>query len=66
VPAVQVIAEKLRRTVQILPPGQVWVNPDCGLKTRRYEEVLPSLRNMVAVAKEVRGKMGGEHRATRA
>jgi 5-methyltetrahydropteroyltriglutamate--homocysteine methyltransferase len=33
---------------------QIWVNPDCGLKTRRWEEVKPALENMVAAAKQMR------------
>ena len=37
-----------------LDPDQIWVNPDCGLKTRRWEEVLPALRNMVAAAQHAR------------
>jgi 5-methyltetrahydropteroyltriglutamate--homocysteine methyltransferase len=35
-------------------PTRLWVNPDCGLKTRDYPEVLASLRNMVAAARTVR------------
>ncbi|MCC7253043.1 5-methyltetrahydropteroyltriglutamate--homocysteine S-methyltransferase [Hyphomicrobium sp.] len=37
-----------------LAPDQIWVNPDCGLKTRRWEEVVPALKNMVAAARKVR------------
>ena len=37
-----------RRAAQVLEPEQIWVNPDCGLKTRPWEEVEPALRNMVA------------------
>ena len=37
-----------------LAPDQIWVNPDCGLKTRRWEEVVPALRNMVAAAQRAR------------
>ena len=33
---------------------QIWVNPDCGLKTRAWDEVLPALRNIIAVVKEMR------------
>lgn len=36
--------------IQNLPLKQIWVNPDCGLKTRRWEEVIPALKNMVAAA----------------
>ncbi|MFN3296359.1 hypothetical protein, partial [Caldimonas sp.] len=39
---------------QHLSPRQLWVNPDCGLKTRQWHEVLPALRNMVAAARELR------------
>src|SRR5918996_93759 len=37
----------LHRVLQVLRPEQIWVNPDCGLKTRRWEEVTPTLRQMV-------------------
>jgi len=37
-----------------LSPGQLWVNPDCGLKTRKWEDVKPALVNMVAAAKAAR------------
>jgi 5-methyltetrahydropteroyltriglutamate--homocysteine methyltransferase len=40
-----------------LPVDRVWVNPDCGLKTRRWEEVLPALTNMVAAARSVRERL---------
>lgn len=39
-------------------PGQLWVNPDCGLKTRRWEDVEPALANMVAAARLVRAETG--------
>jgi len=39
---------------QRLSDSQLWINPDCGLKTRRWEEVLPALVNMVAAARELR------------
>jgi 5-methyltetrahydropteroyltriglutamate--homocysteine methyltransferase len=32
-----------------------WINPDCGLKTRSYNETIPALKNMVNVAKKFRG-----------
>jgi 5-methyltetrahydropteroyltriglutamate--homocysteine methyltransferase len=54
VPSAAEIAENLRQTLTVLEPGRVWVNPDCGLKTRRPEEVVPALRNMVEAAREVR------------
>jgi 5-methyltetrahydropteroyltriglutamate--homocysteine methyltransferase len=45
---------KLRAFHKHLPPDQIWVNPDCGLKTRDWPEVLASLRNLVAAARQVR------------
>jgi 5-methyltetrahydropteroyltriglutamate--homocysteine methyltransferase len=39
---------------QRLFPEQIWVNPDCGLKTRGWAEVRPALVNMVQAAKQVR------------
>jgi 5-methyltetrahydropteroyltriglutamate--homocysteine methyltransferase len=59
VPPAEEIAENLRQTLTVLDPTQVWVNPDCGLKTRREEESTAALRNMVAAAKEVRASLNG-------
>jgi 5-methyltetrahydropteroyltriglutamate--homocysteine methyltransferase len=39
---------------QRLADGQLWVNPDCGLKTRGWPEVTTALQNMVSAAQEVR------------
>ncbi len=47
VPTVTFIEAKLRMFVKHLKQEQIWVNPDCGLKTRAWAEVLPSLRNML-------------------
>ena len=55
IPSTEEMAELLRLAAQVLAPEQLWVNPDCGLKTRGYEEVEPSLKNMVAAAKQLRG-----------
>lgn len=48
------IEQLLRRALEVLRPEQLWVNPDCGLKTRRWAEVLPALRQMVAAAYTLR------------
>jgi 5-methyltetrahydropteroyltriglutamate--homocysteine methyltransferase len=53
------IAGLLERAAAVVPPDQLWVNPDCGLKTRRWEEVIPSLSNMVNAARRMRAKMDG-------
>ncbi|CDX47020.1 5-methyltetrahydropteroyltriglutamate-homocysteine S-methyltransferase (fragment) [Mesorhizobium sp. ORS 3359] len=42
---------------QRLSDGQIWVNPDCGLKTRNWEEVRPALVNMVAAARALRERV---------
>jgi 5-methyltetrahydropteroyltriglutamate--homocysteine methyltransferase len=47
----------LRKALAVLAPEQLWVNPDCGLKTRRWEEVRPALREMVAAAREIRATL---------
>lgn len=44
----------LRKALQKFQPEQLWVNPDCGLKTRQWEEVKPALQHMIAAAKAVR------------
>ncbi|MDA2934508.1 5-methyltetrahydropteroyltriglutamate--homocysteine S-methyltransferase [Acidobacteria bacterium AH-259-D05] len=53
-PPVEEIVELLMKAVKVLQPEQLWVNPDCGLKTRTYAEVEPSLQNMVKAAHQVR------------
>jgi len=59
VPPASEIAANLRATLTVLDAGQVWVNPDCGLKTRKPEESTAALRNMVAGANEVRAGLDG-------
>ena len=48
------MAELLSLARQRLTDAQLWINPDCGLKTRKWEEVRPALVNMVAAAREMR------------
>ncbi len=54
IPDAESIVDNLRRAAEVLDPDLIWVNPDCGLKTRGMEETVPSLRNMVAAAIEIR------------
>ncbi|MFZ5677056.1 MAG: 5-methyltetrahydropteroyltriglutamate--homocysteine S-methyltransferase [Pseudomonadota bacterium] len=54
VPDAEEMAALLGKATAHLSPDQVWVNPDCGLKTRRWEEVRPALVNMVAAAGRLR------------
>ncbi len=60
VPSADEMATLIERALDALPVDQVWVNPDCGLKTRRWEEVLPALTNMVAAARSVRERLVGD------
>ncbi|MCI5969454.1 5-methyltetrahydropteroyltriglutamate--homocysteine S-methyltransferase [Helicobacter sp.] len=53
IPSVAEIKEQIQAILEVLPKEQVWINPDCGLKTRKYEEVKPSLKNMVEATKEI-------------
>ena len=55
VPSAEEIAGLLRAALEHVPTERLWVNPDCGLKTRGYAEVEPSLRNLVAARDEVVG-----------
>jgi 5-methyltetrahydropteroyltriglutamate--homocysteine methyltransferase len=54
VPSTGEMAESLRAALRAVPAERLWVNPDCGLKTRKTDEVTVSLQNMVAAAQEVR------------
>ncbi len=59
VPTVAFIAGKLESFIQHLKPEQIWVNPDCGLKTRVWDEVIPALRNMLDVVRQARSQVTG-------
>ncbi len=54
VPDVPELTARLRAILTVLPADQIWVNPDCGLKTRKPDEVWPALENMVAASRVVR------------
>lgn len=54
VPSVEEITASLRAALKAVPAERLWVNPDCGLKTRGTAEVEASLRNMVAAARAMR------------
>ena len=57
VPSEEQIVELLKKAAKKLPAARLWVNPDCGLKTRGWAEVLPALRNMVSAAKTLRAQL---------
>jgi 5-methyltetrahydropteroyltriglutamate--homocysteine methyltransferase len=57
VPTVAEVSGLLGAALRVLPPERLWVNPDCGLKTRTYEQVEPALRHVVAAARDVRAAL---------
>ncbi|EDL61598.1 5-methyltetrahydropteroyltriglutamate--homocysteine S-methyltransferase [Gimesia maris] len=57
VPTVEWMVDLLEKALKVLEPRQLWVNPDCGLKTRKWDEVRPALQNMVTAAKTLRAKL---------
>lgn len=60
IPGEAEIESLLRKILGTLRPGQVWVNPDCGLKTRKWEEVQAALPNMVHAAQKLRAELSDE------
>ncbi|MDP8568337.1 5-methyltetrahydropteroyltriglutamate--homocysteine S-methyltransferase [Methylophilus aquaticus] len=54
IPTEQHIVQLMQKAAERVPAERLWVNPDCGLKTRQWSEVIPALRNMVAAAKALR------------
>lgn len=54
VPSVEELVEQIENILKVLPKEKLWINPDCGLKTRKWEEVKPSLKNMVEAVKIIR------------
>jgi 5-methyltetrahydropteroyltriglutamate--homocysteine methyltransferase len=57
VPTVEEIFDLLARAARVLPPKQLWVNPDCGLKTRGWTEVEAALTAMVEAARRARARL---------
>ncbi|WP_285039592.1 5-methyltetrahydropteroyltriglutamate--homocysteine S-methyltransferase [Plantibacter sp. lyk4-40-MEA-4] len=58
VPSVAEVTALLEIALEGIPQRQVWVNPDCGLKTRGYEETVASLTNIVEATRVVRARVG--------
>lgn len=57
IPSTEEIADRISKMLAVLETNILWVNPDCGLKTRKYPEVVPALTNMVAAAKLLRAQL---------
>ncbi|MDR2383364.1 MAG: 5-methyltetrahydropteroyltriglutamate--homocysteine S-methyltransferase [Prevotellaceae bacterium] len=54
VPSVAEMENLLRKAMNLIPVAQLWTNPDCGLKTRNWDETMQALKNMVQAAKNIR------------
>ncbi len=57
IPSKEEIIDQINAILEVLPKEKIWINPDCGLKTRKWEEVKPSLKNMVDAVKKIRTKL---------
>ena len=57
IPSVEEILTQIKLLLEVLPKEQLWINPDCGLKTRKWAEVKPSLINMVKAVKIMREEL---------
>jgi 5-methyltetrahydropteroyltriglutamate--homocysteine methyltransferase len=59
IPEIDQVKARLKAYSEHLNPEQIWVNPDCGLKTRNWDEVLPALGNMAQAARQAREELEG-------
>jgi 5-methyltetrahydropteroyltriglutamate--homocysteine methyltransferase len=57
IPMSEHIVRLMRKAAERIPVERLWVNPDCGLKTRQWAEVIPALQNMVTAAKTLRANV---------
>ncbi|GAB3253847.1 5-methyltetrahydropteroyltriglutamate--homocysteine S-methyltransferase [Chitinimonas naiadis] len=57
IPTQEHIVHLMKKAAERIPAERLWVNPDCGLKTRQWSEVVPALTNMVAAAKTLRASV---------
>ncbi|HOU83425.1 MAG TPA: 5-methyltetrahydropteroyltriglutamate--homocysteine S-methyltransferase [Spirochaetota bacterium] len=54
IPLREELEHQIKMLIKVIPAERLWINPDCGLKTRKWEEVKPSLKNMVDAVMEIR------------
>ena len=59
IPDVEEIKHLIRSALEVIPAEQLWINPDCGLKTRQWSEVEPALENMLTAVKDAREELAG-------
>jgi len=60
IPTREHIVNLMQKAAERIPAERLWVNPDCGLKTRAWDEVIPSLTHLVNAAKELRAAAGND------
>ncbi|MEF3194303.1 MAG: 5-methyltetrahydropteroyltriglutamate--homocysteine S-methyltransferase, partial [Halothiobacillaceae bacterium] len=60
VPSIEEMERLLSKAAEVIPPENLWVNPDCGLKTRGWPETEAGLANMVSAAQRLRRKLGAK------
>ncbi|MDE2366175.1 MAG: 5-methyltetrahydropteroyltriglutamate--homocysteine S-methyltransferase, partial [Betaproteobacteria bacterium] len=58
IPETGEMLELLEKACSVIDPEQLWINPDCGLKTRTWPEVTTALKRMVAAARLLRARLG--------
>lgn len=61
IPTVEQMVNLVNKAAQLIPPERLWINPDCGLKTRGWEETEPALTNMVKAAHILRETFSTKH-----
>ncbi|MCC7092396.1 MAG: 5-methyltetrahydropteroyltriglutamate--homocysteine S-methyltransferase [Nitrosomonas sp.] len=64
IPSVESIIQLMKKAAQRIPPERLWVNPDCGLKTRNWEEVKPALQNMVTASRYLSSHVSTEFKSS--
>ncbi|MCL4269912.1 MAG: 5-methyltetrahydropteroyltriglutamate--homocysteine S-methyltransferase [Anaerolineales bacterium] len=57
IPSQAEMVDLLEKAAQVVPIERLWINPDCGLKTRQWDQVIPALTNMVAAAQTIRQQL---------
>jgi 5-methyltetrahydropteroyltriglutamate--homocysteine methyltransferase len=57
IPTQEHMVQLMQQASGRIPSERLWVNPDCGLKTRQWSEVIPALTNMIAAAKTLRAQV---------
>lgn len=57
VPSVEDLRTLIQKALEVIPEAQLWINPDCGLKTRQWDEVKPALQAMLTAVREIRSRL---------